>query len=201
MPGKDGYVGQAAINREMDEVVFPSTQNEAHDPEQYQFEKIIGKRSRSGRKPLKRLTPRHKNIIALHLRCLSHRDIAVVTGMSEVSVAETLKDSLSQEIISVYLGGMEEELQSLAPMAVDALRSGLGAGDIGVRLKAADRFFRVTGRYSKAETSNETAEDVLARALARVAVEQSGQLRELQRRTPGQLIDGRALPVQDAEED
>lgn len=197
MPAKDGYKGQAAINTAMGEVVFPASENEPHDAEQYQFEKVIGKRFKSGRAPLKRLTPRHKNIIALHLRCLSNRDIALVTGLSEVSVAGTLRDTLSQEIILSYLEGIDEELKSLAPMAVDALRSGLGAGSIDTRLKAADKFFHVTGRYAKAESTGETAEDVLARALARVAVEQSGQLRELQRGAPRQIIDGRALPIKE----
>lgn len=193
MTTKDGYKGQEAINLAMGERIYPTPSNgNAYDPEQYAFEKVVGKRTRTGQLKLRKLTARHKNVIALHLRGLSGRDIALVTGLGEAYVYAVIRDPLSQEIITGYLEGVDEELKSLGPMAVDAIRSGLGSDKEGIRLRAADHFFRATGKYAKAEGTGETAEDVLARALARVAVEQSSQLREVRREPPVKLIDGTA---------
>ena len=158
MAQKDGYVGQVAINMEMGEEILPTKTPPPYDPEQYQFEKVIGKRLSSGSASLKRLSARHKNVIAMHLRCLSNRDIAFVTGMSEVNVGKILRDPLCQEIIGSYLDDMDGELLSLAPLAVDAVRSGLTSDDAKVQLNAADKYFKATGKYAKAESGVETAE-------------------------------------------
>lgn len=191
MTQKDGYKGQVAINLEMGEEVFSSPQtHDPYDPAQYQFEKIIGKRLTTGHTGFKRLSARHKNVIALHLRCLSNRDIAFVTGLDDVHVGRILKDPLCQEIIGNYLDDMDNELLSLAPLAVDAVRSALGDGDAKVRLNAADKYFKATGKYARAEGGGETAEDVLARALARVASDNATALRQLTRTPPIRVIEG-----------
>lgn len=189
------YKGQAAINMAIGEVVFPACHNPPHDPEQYRFEKIIGRRTPSGVFKLKKLRPKHKNVIALHLRGLSNRDVAFVTGLHEQYIGDILGDPLSHEVIQAYLSGIDHELAALAPKAVDALRSGLDSDNNSIKLQAADRFFKVTGKYAQAESTGETAEDVLARALARVASENAASLREVTRQPPMHQIEGRSRPA------
>lgn len=198
---KDGYKGQAAINKALGEVVFSTPDNNEHDPDQYQFDRVIGRRRSNGQIKLKRLSAQHKNVIALHVRCLSNRDIAFITGLTDHHVGMILRDPLSQEIIGSYLGGIDQELSSLAPLAVDAVRAGLEAGDVKIRLHAADRFFKATGKYAKAEAGHETAEDVLARALARVASENASALREIVRVPPVRVIEGISSPVTEDSDD
>lgn len=161
-----------------------------YNSEQYQFEKVIGKRTRTGELKLKRLKGIHRQMIAYHLRGMSGRDIAFVTGFDEVAISRILRDPLSAAYINAVLESSDMELSALAPMAVDAVRSGLESDNEGTRLKAADKFFRATGKYNKTDTAAETAEDVIARALAQVAATQAGILRDLTRPDPiSNLVD------------
>lgn len=193
---RDGWVGQEEANRRLGETIettVPASKRPQHDPERYRFEKIIGTRTSSGRKPLKRLNAKHRNVIALHLRCLSGRDISEITGFSESTISQILADPLAQEVIGSYVEGINAELEALMPLGVDAVRTGLMDDEPRVRLLAADRLFKATGRYAAAEQRRESAEDVLARALARVALERErsgdgGGLRELQRSAPVEAL-------------
>ncbi|KKL99131.1 hypothetical protein LCGC14_1817440, partial [marine sediment metagenome] len=149
-----------------------------HDPEQYQFEKIIGKRNKAGVPFLRKLRVVHRRMIALHLRGFSNRDIQVMTGHSEMSVGRVLRDPLSQVIIQQYMDGIELELDALMPDAVDALRRGLNSEEARVAIVAADKFFRATGRYARSEDKTETAEDVISRAL-KIAERATGAIQNL----------------------
>lgn len=155
-----------------------------YNPEDYQFEKIIGKRGSTGELKLKRLKGIHRTIIGYHLRGLSNRDISFITGHTEITISRVLRDPLSQAYINTIIDGAEMELEALAPMAVSAIRDGLEADKSdATRLKAADRFFRATGRYDRKKDDGETAEDVIARAL-KVMQKQANALDNLSRPDP-----------------
>lgn len=187
---RNGYGRIEDVNERLGETLASTAARRPFDVEQYRWEKALGRRSPSGELGLRKLAPKHKTIIALHLRCLSNRDIATVTGFDEITVGRVLRDPLSQEYIQAHLESMEGELHSLAPMAVDAVRTGLGSSDPKIQLNAVDKFFRATGRYAQAESKRETAEDVIARALARVAIDNAGALREIHRAPSSRMIDG-----------
>lgn len=182
------FVGLEAVNEALGETLFTSTGTGTYDPDEYKFAKIIGKKHPSIQGPLKRLTAAHRTVIALHLRCMSNRDIATITGFSEAHVGNIIRDPSSQRIIEAHINGMEQELEALAPMAIDAVRRGLVDESAKTRLAAADKFFRATGRYASADNNRETAEDVLARALAQVAKDNAGTLRELSRPAPVTIV-------------
>lgn len=151
-----------------------------YTPEQYQYEKIIGKRKADGAMKLKRLKAIHRVMIAHHLRGMSNRDIAFVTGFDEFAIGRVLRDPLSQAYIQEHLSGTEMELAALQPMAVDAVRRGLNSDDDRTALNAADKFFKATGQYAKGETSKDTAEDVIVRALG-IMESQAGAINQLAR--------------------
>lgn len=160
-----------------------------HDREQYKYEKIIGLRTQTGALKLKRLTGRHRTIIGLHLKCLSNSDISLLTGYSEAWISTMLRDPLSQSYISSAIKGVEQELEALAPLAVDAVRQGLQSNSETTRLKASDRFFRATGRYNNdLADGKETAEDVIARALDAIQA-QAGAINQLSRPERPRAID------------
>ncbi len=172
-----------------------------YNTEDYQYEKIIGVRKSTGELKLKRLKGVHRQMIGYHLRGMSNRDIAFVTGFSEIAISRVLRDPLAQAYIQEYLAGTENELASLMPMAVDALRDGLGPKvDPRTRLQAADKYFRATGRYAGGDASKETAEDVIKRALE-IAQTNSDTVREITRAgQTARVIDGAFKQVEDNSE-
>lgn len=183
----DPIAGLARLN--------PNFMGVRYDREQYEYEKIIGRRRENGATKLKRLTGRHRSIIGLHLRCLSNADISLITGYSEAWISTLLSDPLSQVYIQEHIAGADKELEALAPLAVDAVRQGLQSASEGMRLKAADRFFRATGRFNDdPNKGKETAEDVIARALDAIS-QQAGAISELSRPVRSRQIEAHVQDV------
>lgn len=138
-----------------------------YDPNQYQYEKIIGKRTKTGELKLKRLKPLHRQMLHMHLGCYSNRDIAFHLDVDEITVSRVLRDPLSQEIINTYASGIDAELEALLPLGVDVIRKAVLSDSTKIALQGADKLFRALGKYdhSHAQEKRETAEDVIARAL------------------------------------
>lgn len=170
-----------------------------YDPEHYKVEKILGARRPNGELNLKKLKPIHRKIIAMHCRGLPNRDIAFVTGLSEVSIGRILRDPLSQEYINqIVHENVDMELSALGPLAIDAVRQGLLSEDQKVALVAADRFFRATGRYDRGDTAQQTAEDVIKRALELAQGSQELARDALASRSDGaKVIEGRFTKLPD----
>lgn len=152
-----------------------------YDPAEYQYEKIVGKRTKTGELKLKRLKAVHRAIIGYHIRGLSNRDIAFVTGMDEITIGRVLRDPLSQQYVKELIDASESEINALLPMATDAIRRGLMSDNEKTALNAADKIYKATGRYShEGPGKQETAEDVIARVLG-IAQTQADTLREVTR--------------------
>lgn len=151
------------------------------NPIQYEYQKVIGKRSESGELKLRKLLPRHKSIIAFHLQGWSNRDIAHQMNMDEIAVGRVLRDPLSQNLINRYMEMTDDELRALMPKTVASLRRGLEHPDIHVQMKAADKVLKTQGKYNEKEGGRETAEDVIARALERVAETNQSLVQQVER--------------------
>ena len=96
--------------------------------------------------PLQRLTTRHRTMIALHLASKDGAYIAKYIGCSVGTVYRVLNDPASRTVIDHYLQGVEGDLAALLPKAVSAIREGLEHGDTKIKLKAVDRFAKMTSR-------------------------------------------------------
>lgn len=127
---------------------------------------------------LTRLKPTHRRILLLHLMGLSSVEITIHTGFSAGHISRVIRDPLSQPYIEAHLAKTNDELEAMFGLAVDAVRRGLNSDSEKTALAAADRFFRVTGRYGEQEKSAESAEDVIKRAL-QVMANQSGTIDKL----------------------
>lgn len=138
-----------------------------YDPAVYQFEKVIGKRTKTGELKLKRLKPLHRQMIAMHIGCFSNRDIAFQMNIDEITVSRVLRDPLSQEVIKVYAEGIDAELEALLPLGVDVVRKALLSDNAKIALQGTDKLFRALGKFDHSHKieKRETAEDVIARAL------------------------------------
>lgn len=137
----------------------------------YEWDKIIGRSRPTGRPKLNKLRPKHKMIIALHLQGYMNYEIANFVGFDEQHVSNVIMDPLAQEIINQHHASVDMKLQALMPMTVEVLRDALESPDMNVRLKAADKVMKNQGKYGDDGASNNggTAEDVIARALERLA--------------------------------
>ena len=161
-----------------------------YDPQVYQFEKIIGRRTKTGELKLRRLKPLHRQMIAMHIGCFSNRDIAFQMNVDEITVSRVLRDPLSQEIINTYAEGIDAELEALLPLGVDVLRKSLLSDSAKIALQGADKLFRALGKFNHTgdEEKRETAEDVIQRALG-IAQGSVDIVKEITRRERPRALD------------
>ena len=140
--------------------------------ERYEEEKLSGKRRESGALNLKRLRPKHIQVLALHLQGMKQSHIANRLGLSQPWVSNVISDPLSQEYITQFLEEQKGRLTGLFARSLDAVQEGLEAVHptsdnplYGTRLKAADMVFKLQGSYDEVVSSDESAEDVIERML------------------------------------
>lgn len=176
------------------------TAKSLYDSNTYQLEKVVGKRTATGALKLKRLKPEHRQIIALHLKGHSNRDISFLMDRDEVTISRVLHDPLSEQLIQQHLAGVDKELDALTGLAIDALRDGLQQDDIRIRLKAADQTFHAQGKYHHADKKDdsETAEDVISRALEAIS-NQAGAIKELSRPDRPRALDVEFTKIEEPE--
>ncbi len=98
---------------------------------------------------LKSLTVRHRQIIALHLQGIAGTRIGEALNCSVGTVYHTINDPLARKVIDHYISGVENDLEALLPLAVDAVRSGLESTSDDTKLKAVDKFSKLSGRDEK----------------------------------------------------
>lgn len=136
--------------------------------DQYSREKRLGIRRESGALKLKKLTFRHRKIIAYHIQGFSNEQIAFYMNCTNMTVSRVLNDPLAQAYIQQAGRDRENELNALLGSAVSVVREGLTKEglDIGTRLKAVDRYSKLRQTII-AKDQTQTAEDVIARMLER----------------------------------
>lgn len=104
-------------------------------------------------KGLKALTVKHRQIIALHLQGIAGTKIGETLHCTAGMVYHTINDPLAKKVIDHFITGVENDLEALLPLAVDAVRSGLRSGSDDTKLKAVDKFTKLSGRDEKEEKS------------------------------------------------
>lgn len=162
----------SAVNRQ------PATRVE--DPLEFDWERVLLPAKTPRANGLQKLTPLHRQIITYYSRGTSYREIAAILGITEQEVAIVIRDPLAQKELEVLFEGYKQELTALQPLAVEAVRSGLTNSDARIKLLAADKFFKATGQYGGENAKPaQSAEDVVKEALARIAVSQNNELREI----------------------
>ena len=95
------------------------------------------------KEPLKRLTPKHYEMIALHLKGLKLAEIAERIGCTYATAWRVLKDPLAKQIIEEFYEIYKIDLIGLFPLAVDAVKKGLQDEDSKTQLLAVDRFVKL----------------------------------------------------------
>jgi len=144
--------------------------------DQYTKEKRLGIRKETGALKLKKLTFRHRKIIALHIQGFSGPQIAFYMNCSEVTVSRVLNDPLAKSYIDAAAKDREAEVKALMGSAVQGVREGLTKEGLSIetRLKAVDRYAKLQQAIDT-KNDNASAEDVIAKMLDRIKAVQVNQ--------------------------
>lgn len=114
---------------------------------------------------LKRLSPRHRQALALLSQGLSRADTAEAVGYRPEYISWLLR----QEVAQVYIREMNEasnaQLTSMFSQSVDSIGRALQNGSIDQQLAAAKLQMRATGKLDPEKEDRRSAEDVVAALL------------------------------------
>lgn len=131
----------------------------------YNYEKLIGLRRPNGVRNLKKLSRRHKEIIAQFLSGMSIIDIAFFHDISYQLVWQVLEDPLAQEYIDAVAASRKAEFNSMLALVNDTIRDGLESPGITNRLKAVDRWakvHRVINGTNEGESGKSKTQEIMA---------------------------------------
>ena len=143
---------------------------------------------RKERQKLDKLSPTHRKMIYYHLQGISHKDIATLVGVSQLSISSIFSAKLIQEEINRLSVHLEMEMDALFKPAINAIRDGLVDDDIKNRMSAADRVLRATGKYQRHEKEGGNVNVVINAVLAKVS--EMGNVKKIpNRRGVGRIID------------
>lgn len=124
-------------------------------------------------KPLKKLTIRHRRMIALHIQGYTAAEIARALDCHPGTVGVVLRNPTVQPILEMVYADYERELKALFPLGIRALRTGLLSTNDRIALSASDQLFRVQGRYTPDKAGERDATDTV-REIIRLRHEASG---------------------------
>lgn len=127
-------------------------------------------RPTNGKWELKKLSQKHKTIIALHVQNLTREEISQVAGCTPEYVSMIVAQPLAQQYLAELEKYMDSRLKALYGKSVDAIQQGLDSQDEEVALKAARLQLEATGKMKKDDERGHSAEDVVAAILDRATV-------------------------------
>lgn len=114
---------------------------------------------------LKKLSQKHKNIIALHVQGVSRVDIGTFCGCTPEYVSMILQQPLAKEYLRDVEKYLDARMQSLYGQTVDVIQKGLAGVATDTQLKAARLQMEATGKLKQDKDSAQTAEDVVSALL------------------------------------
>ena len=117
---------------------------------------------------LKRLSQKHRNIIALHAQCMSRTDIGQMCSCTPEYVSMVVAQPLAKQYLRELEQYMDSRLQAMYTKSVNVIDKGLDGDATDAQLKAARLQLEVTGKLKGDRNDNQTAEDVVM-ALLRAA--------------------------------
>ncbi|KKM17736.1 hypothetical protein LCGC14_1672750 [marine sediment metagenome] len=113
--------------------------------DKYHYEKVIGKRRLDGALKLKELKPEHKQWISCFIQGMKGVEIAEQYNVAAITVYRVLSDPLAKALLGEFDEAFKNEFRSMFPLVANAIRDGLESAGIATRLKAVDRWTKVSG--------------------------------------------------------
>lgn len=136
----------------------------------------------AGEAPFRRLSMRHRRVVALHLAGYSGVQIDTALGCSSGYAGSVLRNPRTKPLLDAAYAEYERELIALFPKGIETIRRHLDNVDGQIALRAVDLLFKATGRYRGIEDAPQTtAEDVIERILERILPDGTKQTLSLRR--------------------
>lgn len=117
--------------------------------------------SRDGVKPITRIKMKHRRMVALHIEGLSHTEIAKIIGCSPATVSTVIHNPTIKPILARIYAEFDDLILGLKPLVYEALRKVLRDGSSDMKLKAIDRWGKITGEFKDTSDPGQTAEEVV----------------------------------------
>ena len=111
----------------------------------YHYHKIMGKRKDDGALKLKELKPEHKQWVSAFINGMKGVEIAEQYDVAAITVYRVLADPLAKKLLGEFDEAFKSEFRSMFPLVANAIRDGLEAAGLDTRLKAVDRWTKVSG--------------------------------------------------------
>lgn len=118
-----------------------------------------------GVKGIKRITMKHRRMVAMHVQGVPHVEIARTLGCAAATVSVVLNNPTIRAVLSRIHAEFDNYIMDLKPLVHEALRDSLSKGSRAEKMKAIDRWGRITGEFKDAPAQDQSAEDVIQRAL------------------------------------
>jgi len=118
---------------------------------------------------LKKLSQKHKNMIALHCQNMKREDIGEIVGCTPEYVSMILAQPLAKEYLREVELYLDQRLQGLYNKTVDVIEAGLDGAATDAQLKAARLQMEATGKLKGDKAENQSAEDVVTALLKAAA--------------------------------
>jgi hypothetical protein len=118
-----------------------------------------------GVKGIKRITMKHRRMVAMHVQGRPHVDIARALGCAPATVSVVLNNPTIRAVLSRIHEEFDGYIMDLKPLVHEALRDSLTKGSRSEKMKAIDRWGRITGEFKDQPVQDQSAEDVIQRAL------------------------------------
>ena len=118
---------------------------------------------------LKKLSQKHKNVIALHAQSMSRADIGQMCSCTPEYVSMIVAQPLAKEYLRDIEKYMDSRLETLYGKTVDVIQAGLAGNATDTQLKAARLQMEATGKLKGGTAEVQTAEDVVSALLAAAA--------------------------------
>ena len=112
--------------------------------DKYHYEKVIGKRRSDGAMKLKELKPEHKQYVSCFVQGMKGVEIAEQYNVAAITVYRVLSDPLAKGLLGEFDEAFKDEFRAMFPLVANAVRDGLESAGIATRLKAVDRWTKVS---------------------------------------------------------
>ena len=134
--------------------------------DKYHYQKIVGKRRSDGALKLKELKPEHKQWVSCFIKGMKGVDIAEQYDVAAITVYRVLSDPLAKNLLGEFDEALKSEFLAMFPLVSDAIRDGLESAGIATRLKAVDRWTKVSSFIDgRGEEDSETKKPAVVAAM------------------------------------
>lgn len=113
----------------------------------------------------KKLTQKHKNIIALHAQAMPREQIGEYCGCTPEYVSMIVATPIAKEYMRDLTRYMDSRLEAMYGRTVQVIEDGLNGSATDTQLKAARLQLEVTGKLKNDEKDSQSAEDVVSALL------------------------------------